>query len=113
MIHVSWQDQLLNVTRLIFQCGPGCTFGAVLERLASRLDLGTADDRTDPRPGDFWVGCHPRAGWGDADPELTGWASLVDVPLVVDLLRRTAAGADARPGAVSATPGVTLAVAFG
>ena len=39
--------------------------------------------RTDPRPGDFWVGCHPDRGWGHTDPDRVGWASFVEEPEAV------------------------------
>lgn len=91
MIQVSWQDQLLSVRRLVFRRGHTFTCDAALDRIAARFRLEVADERAAPRPGDFWVGCHPHAGWGGADPDHVGWASIVDVPLAVGALRRAAA----------------------
>jgi hypothetical protein len=90
VIHVYWQDQLLDVRRLVFRRGHEVTFDATLDQLASQFGLAVTDDGADPRPGDFWIGCHPRSGWGAADPERIGWASVVEVPLAVGVLNRTA-----------------------
>ncbi|QJW98940.1 hypothetical protein [Frigoriglobus tundricola] len=112
MIQVHWQDQLLDVRRLVFRRGFAPAFDAVLDRVAGLFHLDVADDRAEPLPGDFWIGCHPRGGWGNADPNLTGWASIIDAPAAVSVLRRTAArAAPSAPQTVPHTP--TLAVAFG
>ncbi len=86
MIHVYWQDQWLDVQRLVFDRGQEAAFDAVLDRLARLFGLDVTDDRADPRPGDFWIGCHPRRGWGEADPAQIGWASLVESRAAVDVL---------------------------
>jgi hypothetical protein len=91
VIQVNWQAQVLNVRRLVFRRGNEFSFDAVLDRLAAGFYLEVADGRAEPRSGDFWIGCHPRAGWGDADPARIGWASLVEVPLAVGVLNLAAA----------------------
>ncbi len=112
MIQVYWQDQLLNVRRLVFRRGHERAFDASLDQLAKQFHLDAADDRAEPQPGDFWIGCHPRGGWGTADPNLTGWASLIEAPLAVGVLRRAAVWATPlAPTAVPDTP--AFAVAFG
>ena len=97
MIRVNWQDQVLNVRRLVFRRGNESSFDAVLDRLAAGFGLEVAADRAEPRPGDFWIGCHPVRGWGDADPARIGWASLVEVPLAVGILNRAAAQVESWP----------------
>lgn len=91
MIRVNWQDQVLDVRRLVFRAGDGLV---ALSRLAARLGLDMADDRASPRPGDFWIGCDPRDGWGNTDPVRTGWVSFVDVPFAVAALEAAVAVAE-------------------
>ncbi|MBP3956047.1 hypothetical protein J8F10_12215 [Gemmata sp. G18] len=110
MIQVTWQDEGLDVTRLVY--GDDCPFRATLDRIAARFALDVADDRTSPRPGDFWIGCHPRAGWGTADANLIGWAGLVDVPQAVSALRRATAELVPAGSRVAAAPAFGFAVAF-
>ena len=92
MLRIHWQGQQLNVGRLVFRRNRD-SYERSLRDLATHLQLDVGDDSADPKPGDFWVGCHPRAGWGDADPELIGWASIVEVPLAVGLLNLNALNA--------------------
>jgi hypothetical protein len=92
VLRIYWQGQQLDIGRLIFQHNRD-SYAKALSDLATRLRLDVGDDSADPRPGDFWVGCHPRTGWGDADPELIGWASVVEVPLAVGLLNLNAINA--------------------
>lgn len=112
MFQVHWQDQLLNVRRLVFRRGLEQAFDAVLDRLAERFHLDVADDRAEPLPGDFWIGCHPRGGWGNADPNLTGWASLIEAALAINVLRRAAAWAEP-PAPITVPDTPAFAVAFG
>jgi hypothetical protein len=90
VIQVNWQGQQLDVRRLILRRGYRDSYETALLVLAEGLRLTVADDASDPQPGDFWIGCHPRAGWGGADPGRIGWASIVEVPIAVRLLRVTA-----------------------
>ena len=94
MIRIDWQGQRLDVRRLVFRPGDGAALVATLTAAADRHHLEVADDRAEARPGDFWVGCHPRTGWGDADPERVGWASVVEVPVAVEALKRRPAAAE-------------------
>ncbi len=112
MIQVNWQDQWLDVRRLVFRRGHERAFDAALDGLAARFRLEVAGDQTEPHPGDFWIGCHPRTGWGNANPELIGWASLVEVPLALGVLKRTAAEAESRTHDATAD-GRAFAIAFG
>ena len=107
MIQIIWQDQRLSVNRLVFRHGHETAFDATLDRLAARFRLELSDDLTEPRPGDFWLGCHPRTGWGSGNPERIGWASAVEVPLAVGVLKYTAEATE--PLADAPAP----AVAFG
>jgi hypothetical protein len=90
VLHIHWQEQQLEVDRLVFRRGHRGSYEAILSGLATRLRVAIADDSAEPRPGDFWLGCLPRAGWGDTDPSLIGWASAVEVPLAAGLLGLTA-----------------------
>ncbi len=87
MIRMNWQDEPLEINRLVFRRGLSRSLDAAIDSLVTRLRLESAGDETDPRPGDFWIGCHPRSGWGEADPRLIGWASVVEAPLAVGLLQ--------------------------
>jgi hypothetical protein len=90
VIQINWQDQVLRVRRLVFRRDRERRCEAVLDGLAERFQLEVADDRAEPQPGDFWIGCHPRAGWGDSDPARIGWVSFVEVPLAVGVLEQAA-----------------------
>ena len=91
MIRLYWQDQILDVSRIVLRSNDRSAYEETLVDLAHRLRIDVGRDDTTPTPGDFWVGCHPRAGWGDADPSRIGWASLVEVPLAVGLFHLKAA----------------------
>jgi hypothetical protein len=86
MLRLFWQGQNLNVNRLIYRRGLGSQFDDAISAIASRLQIALGDDDSEPRPGDFWIGCHPRTGWGEADPLQIGWASIIETPLVIGLL---------------------------
>jgi hypothetical protein len=93
MLRINWQEQPLEVGRLVIHRDQGDSYIRKLIELAARLQIEVADEHSNPSPGDFWVGCHPRAGWGDADPNLIGWASVVEVPLAVGILSLKSASA--------------------
>jgi hypothetical protein len=61
VLSIYWQGQQLDIGRLVFQRNRD-SYDKALSDLANRLRLDVGDDSADPRPGDFWVGCHPRAG---------------------------------------------------
>ena len=82
MLRVHWQGQTFNVTRLVLPRDRS-VYSNILQSLADRHTLDVSDDRTDPRPGDFWVGCHPDRGWGHTDPDRVGWASFIEEPQAV------------------------------
>ncbi len=71
MIRMNWQDEPLEINRLVFRRGLSRSLDAAIDSLVTR----------------FWIGCHPRSGWGEADPRLIGWASVVEAPLAVGLLQ--------------------------
>ena len=87
MLRIEWQNQWLTVRRIVFHTGEPDTYTRALTAAAGRHGLSVSDPATDPRPGDFWIGCHPRGGWGDADPSRIGWASIVEVPVAVAAVR--------------------------
>jgi hypothetical protein len=90
MLQVNWQGQRLDVSRLVFKCEQKNLYDTALARIAAHLHLEVADDRTEPWPGDFWIGCYPRAGWTSAEPERIGWAITLEVPLAVAVLKHAA-----------------------
>jgi hypothetical protein len=95
MVRLNWQGEELTVRRLVVRSADGP--GAAARAPAAAFGLATADDATDPRPGDFWIGCHPAGGWGDADPTRIGWVSGFEVPVALEALRRGVVGAEALP----------------
>jgi hypothetical protein len=86
VIRVHWQDETLWVRRLVFRPSDWRSAGVPVEQLAARAGLLIADESATPRAGDFWLGCSPLGGWGDADPAAVGWACFVDAPLAFALL---------------------------
>ncbi|MCE9561364.1 MAG: hypothetical protein K8U57_04860 [Planctomycetes bacterium] len=103
MIQIQWQDRLLTprrlvkltVRRLVFRASDWPVGGSFVRNLAEQAGLEIADEYATPTPGDFWLGCSPRSGWGQADPDTIGWACSVEVVLALSILRRTCEG---RPG---------------
>lgn len=87
MLTVNWQGERLSVRRLLLRSDVGPEFDRALLPLAARHGLEVGDESSDPRAGDFWIGCHPVAGWGASDPAQIGWASVVEVPVAVAALR--------------------------
>ena len=45
-----------------------------------------------PRPGGYWLGCSPDAGWGEADPSTVAWVSRLDIETGLALLRAEVTG---------------------
>jgi hypothetical protein len=86
MIRIHWQDEDVTVKRFILRADNSDHYTTAIADLAHRHDVGLADDSTEPAPGDFWLGCHPAKGWGDADATQIGWASIVEVPVAVAAL---------------------------
>ena len=74
MLRIQWQNQNLNVQRLVIRQGDWPARGADLVSLAKKAGLTLADDRVDPKAGDFWLGIYPGSGWGNTDPASVGWA---------------------------------------
>lgn len=87
MLRIDWKDQWLAVSRLVFDADDAPSYANQLLSAARRDGLAVADPTALPRPGDFWIGCHPAGGWGDADPDRIGWASLAEVPVAVAAVR--------------------------
>jgi hypothetical protein len=90
MTTLNWQDTPLEVQRIVYRSDIPTYYRDQLQFIAADLSLLEAHEESDPQPGDFWIGCHPVVGWGDADPQRIGWASMIEVPLAVHaLLSRT------------------------
>jgi hypothetical protein len=90
MLRINWQNQNLDVQRLIIRPGDWPAHGASLVTLANQAGVSIADERVDPQAGDFWLGIYPRSGWGNTDPAKIGWASIVEAPLAAEVLRQAA-----------------------
>lgn len=98
VIQIQWQDRLLtvrrgaalSVRRIVFRSRDEATLGAAVQTIAAAAGLEVANEHAVPQPGDFWLGCSPRAGWGQTDPDAVGWACSVEVPLALSVLRAAA-----------------------
>ncbi|WP_439629955.1 hypothetical protein [Gemmata sp.] len=120
MIQIQWQDRLLTarrnvslgVRRIIFRSRDEATLGAAVQTIATAAGLDVANEHATPQPGDFWLGCSPRLGWGQLDPDLVGWACSVEVPLALSVLRAAAvqSRAESARERVEGRPGLLLAV---
>ena len=87
MQRIQWREEDLLVDRLVLRKRDRSELESEALDLADDLGLDTADDTSSPRPGDFWIGCHPAAGWGDADPQRVGWVSYLELPVALFALR--------------------------
>ncbi|MBA4189994.1 MAG: hypothetical protein C0467_18570 [Planctomycetaceae bacterium] len=95
MIQIQWQDRLLTterkvkltVRRIVFRTSDGPVIVAIVRSIADAAELEMANEQATPQAGDFWLGCSPRLGWGQTDPDLIGWACSVEVSLALSVLR--------------------------
>lgn len=86
MIRLNWKQEDLSIRRLVIPAHSLAGYLNSLLPVARFLDVDIADETVEPRPNDFWLGCSPQRGWGDADPSVVGWASIVEVPIAVKLI---------------------------
>lgn len=112
-MRIDWKDQWLAVARLLFESGDNGYYSRLLTAAARRVGLAVAEPTVEPRPGDFWIGCHPAGGWGDADPERVGWASFVEVPIAVAAVRGELRTAQRNPVVVEAEPAFVAPFLYG
>ena len=87
MLTLNWKGEQLQVRRLLIHSDTTPEFARRLAPIARRNSLDVGDETSVPQAGDFWVGCNPIGGWGDADPAQVGWASLVEVPVAIAQLQ--------------------------
>ena len=95
MIQIQWQDRLLTaqrkvnltVRRIVFRANDGPVIGAIVRSIADAAELEMANEQATPQAGDFWLGCSPRLGWGQTDPDRIGCACSVEVSLALSVLR--------------------------
>jgi hypothetical protein len=87
MQRIQWREEDLLVDRLVLRKRDRSEMESEALGLADDLGLDTADDTSIPQPGDFWIGCHPAGGWGDADPQRVGWVSYLELPVALFALR--------------------------
>ncbi len=95
MIQIQWADRLLSsrqnvklkVQRIVFRASDWAMVGPIVQRIADDAGIEIANEHATPTPGDFWLGCSPRLGWGEADPDTMGWACSVEVSLAISVLR--------------------------
>ncbi len=90
MIRIEWDDAPLSVQRIAVRRELPPAYLTRLRRIAVRHGLFIVSPAATPQPGDFWLGCTPDGGWGDADPQLVGWVSLFDLDAALDALEVTA-----------------------
>ena len=79
MIRVTWDDAPLDVQRLVVHRELPRRYLSAVRRLALRHGLFVVTSGARPQPGDFWLGCSPDGGWGDADPRAVGWVGVFDL----------------------------------
>lgn len=87
MVRLTWDNEVLDVRRVVIRRGLPGAFERAVRGVAERLGLAVARPDAAPRPGDYWLGCSPDAGWADADPSVVGWVSPLDVETGLALLR--------------------------
>lgn len=86
MIRIHWDDAPLDVQRLVVRRDLPPRYLSAVRRLALRHGLFVVTPAARPQPGDFWLGCAPDGGWGDADPRAVGRAGLFDLEAGLDAL---------------------------
>lgn len=86
MIRIDWDDHSLDVQRLVVRRELSPTLLARLRRIAVRGGLFIVSPAAVPQAGDFWLGCTPEGGWGDADASEVGWAGVFSLDDAVDAL---------------------------
>lgn len=86
MIRVTWDDSPLDVQRLVVRRDLPPRYLAAVRRIAMRHGLFVVTPAAVPQPGDFWLGCSPVDGWGDADTHTIGWAGLFDLEAGLEAL---------------------------
>ena len=92
MIRLTWENEVLDVRRVVIRRDLPRAAERAVRGLAGRLGLAVARPDATPQSGDYWLGCSPDAGWGDADPGTVGWVSPFDIEAGLALLRGQAAG---------------------
>lgn len=98
VIQIQWQDRLLtarrtaklSVRRIVFRAKDEAALGATVQAIAEAAGLDIGNENAIPQTGDFWLGCSPRLGWGQLDPDAVGWACSVEVPHALSVLRAAA-----------------------
>lgn len=94
MSRIRWQDEVIELRRVVFRPDIPNAFRDPLRELARKLGVPVVAPDACPADGDVWVGCSPERGWGDADPHAIGWFIAIEVPAALHVLR---AAADSRP----------------
>lgn len=90
MIRLTWDDIPLDVQRLVVRRDLPAFYLREVRRVALRHGLFVVSPEAMPQPGDFWLGCSPEKGWGDADPQTVGWANLFELETALEALRDVA-----------------------
>ncbi|OWK40188.1 hypothetical protein [Fimbriiglobus ruber] len=92
MIRLTCENEVLNVRRVVVRRDLPLAVDSAVRGLADRYGLDLARPDATPRPGDYWLGCSPDDGWGDADASNVGWVSPFDIESGLALLRDQAEG---------------------
>ncbi|MFO0937595.1 MAG: hypothetical protein U0798_13890 [Gemmataceae bacterium] len=79
MVRINWQDVSYDVVRIVMSRDARKQFESCMANITHRYGLQFATESAVPAPGDFWIGCSPDQGWGDADPYRVAWASSFEI----------------------------------
>jgi hypothetical protein len=86
MVRIEWDQRERDVNRLVVRRGLPSDLLAEVRRVALAGGLFIVTSEATPQPGDFWIGCSPDNGWGEADPEMVAWAGVFDLEAALDTL---------------------------
>lgn len=89
MVQLTWENEILHVRRIVVRRDLPRSYRWAVRRIAEQLELPLVLPDVLPRAGDFWLGCSPDSGWGDADPSTVGWVSPFDIDVGLKLLSAT------------------------
>jgi hypothetical protein len=88
MVRIHWQDQELNIKRIVLSRAASEALVHTVQTVARERGLAVADEDSEPRPGDFWLGCLPEKGWAASIGHRIGWVLGSEVYLALGWLRQ-------------------------
>jgi hypothetical protein len=87
MVQINWQDEALEVRRIVLSREMPVSLSETILRLAASHGVAIADECVAARGGDLWIACLPEKGWGEASTRQIGWVRGQEVQLVIAQLR--------------------------